>query len=140
MQTGWEKFLTNYRNLMKRIAGIWMVIVMGVLFLSSCRSQYYFPGGNARKRRPPKDCGCPSYAMMDSAYVQKEGQSFLSTSVPFQGIDLDHEMQAAEISCSDFAGDSEWWFHLDDGVDIAFQFYMFSNRQVLDHAAAGLLP
>lgn len=44
----------------KTSKAFWLCALLGIV-LCSCRSHYYLPGGNYR-RRPAKDCGCPSFA------------------------------------------------------------------------------
>ncbi len=48
---------------MKKILRILPLAAGLLLLMTSCRSQYYFPGGNPRHRTAPKGCGCPSYSM-----------------------------------------------------------------------------
>ncbi|MDE6493818.1 MAG: hypothetical protein K2L50_04475 [Bacteroidales bacterium] len=47
----------------KKIKGaVCLVGAVVVLAVSSCRSQYHFPGGFKKRRVPAKGCGCPSYS------------------------------------------------------------------------------
>ena len=52
----------NFRGL--ALAG---TVFVFLLFSGGCRNQYYFPGGNPKKRVAPKDCGCPSYEVIGEA-------------------------------------------------------------------------
>lgn len=53
---------------MKKILRILVLAAGGLLLLSSCRTQYHFPGGDPRRRTAPKDCGCPSYSWNGPAF------------------------------------------------------------------------
>ncbi len=51
----------------------------------SCKTRYYLPGGNVR-RKPAKECGCPSFSQAVPAY---DGSSFLQTPYFHQSVHAD---------------------------------------------------
>ena len=38
-----------------------LFLMAAMLLAVSCKSQYYFPGSNGKKRKPAKGCNCPTY-------------------------------------------------------------------------------
>lgn len=73
---------------MKKILRV-LVLAGGLLLLSSCRTQYHFPGGDPRHRTAPKNCGCPSYSW---------GGASSSTSTPSNPWILNAEASDSDVA------------------------------------------
>lgn len=87
----------NFRFEMKNVLKILLLAAILSATMVSCRSSYYFPGGNPKNRRAPKDCGCPSYVL------RLPGPD----SSGFKYVDLQKEMQSDHFVASRFLCEDE---------------------------------
>ncbi len=74
-----------------------LVCAMAVLAVTSCRSQYHFPGGFKNRRIPAKGCGCPSYSWASSFNADENRQ----LTCFFENVHRHHAVDAGDLSCSE---------------------------------------
>ena len=84
LQTGlqvWLFFEDSIKKLeMTRKCCRWVRLLLlagTMLGLASCKSNYYFPGGNTKNRRPAKGCNCPGYVGQTESGLVRGGDCLL---------------------------------------------------------------
>lgn len=84
-------------KILKAVVGL--ACAMAMLAVTSCRSQYYFPGGFKNRRIPAKGCGCPSYSWASPINVY-DGENCELTCF-FENCNLHHAVDAGGLSGSE---------------------------------------